>query len=189
MNQKQQAIDICFLVVSLVISGCGPGQLLGPTLTPTSTSTLTPTVTPTNTPTATPVPTYTPIPPTATATPIPKPRLTTSVGVLEISSVQRGDRFPPGCSLDSLACQQAQAGYQVLVVWLESAEGSDPADISSDLFEASQGVYVIAADGSQTNSMGGGMIASRLFVAFTPPASATDFQLFWPGNSVVDLEE
>ena len=66
MNIKQQTIAICFLTASFLISGCGPGQVLGPTLTPTST----PTVTPTNTPTHTPAPTNTPKP-TATFTPIP----------------------------------------------------------------------------------------------------------------------
>jgi hypothetical protein len=48
------------LVVSAIISSCGPGQLLGPTLTPTPTNTLTllpsPTFTPTPLPTATPTP-------------------------------------------------------------------------------------------------------------------------------------
>jgi hypothetical protein len=60
MNAKQRTITICFLVVnlltaSLVISGCGPGQLFEPTLTPTLTST--PIPTPTPPPTPTPVPT------------------------------------------------------------------------------------------------------------------------------------
>ena len=32
MNIRQQTIAILVLVMSLVISGCGPGQLLGPTL-------------------------------------------------------------------------------------------------------------------------------------------------------------
>jgi hypothetical protein len=64
--------------VCLVITGCGPGQLLGPTLTPTATLTPTPTHTPTATltptPTSTPTPTITPTPtntPTITLTPLP----------------------------------------------------------------------------------------------------------------------
>lgn len=45
MNGKQGALGICIVaisLVSLVVSSCGPGQLLGPTLTPTMTPTPTP---------------------------------------------------------------------------------------------------------------------------------------------------
>lgn len=68
------------LLAALALSGCGPGQLLGPTVTPTPTLTLTPTptLTPTATATATATPTLTPtatatptLTPTATATPEP----------------------------------------------------------------------------------------------------------------------
>src|SRR5689334_18413961 len=52
------------LVVSVMLSACGPGQLLGPTLTPTPTITLTPLPSPTFTPT--PLPTATPTPVTFT---------------------------------------------------------------------------------------------------------------------------
>jgi len=68
MNTKQRIMAICFLVMSLLISGCGAGQLSGPTLTPTPTPTSSPT--PTRTPTPTQTPTNTPTP-TATATPPP----------------------------------------------------------------------------------------------------------------------
>jgi hypothetical protein len=67
MNTKQITILLCLLatgLVSLLISSCGPGQLLGSTLTPTATSTSTPTLAPTATftptPTLTPTPTPTP---------------------------------------------------------------------------------------------------------------------------------
>lgn len=52
----------CFLP-SLLISGCGPGQFLGPTLAPRPTVTFTPTQSPTSTPTIVPTatPTLTPI--------------------------------------------------------------------------------------------------------------------------------
>jgi hypothetical protein len=46
MNTKYYGLVICFLAVSLLIAGCGPGQLLGPTLTPIPTPTPTPTPTP-----------------------------------------------------------------------------------------------------------------------------------------------
>lgn len=77
MTTKQRVVVICFsvvglLTISLVISSCGPGQLLGPTFTPMPTLTSTPTSTSTNTPTVTPspTPTFTPTPtPTATRDP------------------------------------------------------------------------------------------------------------------------
>jgi hypothetical protein len=66
MNGKRQITTVLILVMSLVMSGCGPGQMFGPTVTPTPTltptSTLTPTATPTFTPSATPTVTYTPTP-------------------------------------------------------------------------------------------------------------------------------
>ena len=66
MNTKHKTIAILVLVMSLVMSGCGPGQLLGPTFTSTPTFTLTPTTT--ITPTFTPQPTL-----TFTPSPIPTP--------------------------------------------------------------------------------------------------------------------
>lgn len=64
-----------FLAVSLLISGCGPGQVFGPTLTTTPTVTATPTFAPTFTPTLTQTPTPTStFTPTVTATPSPTPQ-------------------------------------------------------------------------------------------------------------------
>jgi hypothetical protein len=71
MNTKLQTIAILVLVMSLVLSGCGPGQLSGPALTPTQTAfpTMPPTATIVSSPTATPLPpTLTPVPLTATPT-------------------------------------------------------------------------------------------------------------------------
>jgi hypothetical protein len=59
MNIKQRTFAILVLITSLVMSGCGPGQLFGPTLTPT----LPPTPTSTLTPTPIPSPTINPLPP------------------------------------------------------------------------------------------------------------------------------
>ena len=52
MNVKQRFLGFFILILSLALSGCGPGQFLGPTMTPTPSFTPTPTLTPT--PTATP---------------------------------------------------------------------------------------------------------------------------------------
>lgn len=76
--QRRYVVFVSLVIVSLVLTSCGPGQLLGPkptaTPTATATSTATPTPTATNTPTATPTPTatFTSSPtatPTQTATP------------------------------------------------------------------------------------------------------------------------
>lgn len=61
---------VFLLIMSFLLSACGPGQLFGPTLTPTPT--ITPTSTPTLTPTATSTPTLTPTA-TFTHTPTPTP--------------------------------------------------------------------------------------------------------------------
>ncbi len=89
---RNSTVLMVLLMLSMILSSCGPGQLLGPkptatptatatsTVTPTSTATQTPTATstptatPTSTPTATPTPTATFTPtatPTATASPSP----------------------------------------------------------------------------------------------------------------------
>lgn len=64
MNAQRKTVLIFILVVSLLILGCGTGQLLGPTITPTPTKTLPPTAsaptsTPTKKPTSTPASTPT----------------------------------------------------------------------------------------------------------------------------------
>ncbi len=68
MHKNQMILVIYVLISSILLSGCGAGQLFGPTLTPIPTLTSTPTVTITPTPTATPTPTTTP---TITPTPLP----------------------------------------------------------------------------------------------------------------------
>lgn len=76
MNTKRQIGVIFVLITSLIISGCGPGQLFGPTITSTPTKTMTPTTT--HTPTATSTRTSTPTK-TPTRTPSPTPTLPINV--------------------------------------------------------------------------------------------------------------
>ncbi len=54
MNTIHRTIVILAAIMSLIITGCGPGELFGPTITPTAT--MTPTITPTSAPTVTPTP-------------------------------------------------------------------------------------------------------------------------------------
>ena len=84
-------------------------------------------------------------------------------------------------------CQPAKEGFQVLVVWLEKKDGSDPGSVEGKLFDASKGVPVKAEDGSQTDSFSAGLTNGKLFVAFTPPVSARNFTLPWPDNSPIEL--
>ena len=79
MNSKHRNALILVLALSLLVSGCAPGQFLGPTFTPTPTRTLTPTTTPTSTPTRTATPTFTP---TVTQTPSPLPTSTPKLFVI-----------------------------------------------------------------------------------------------------------
>jgi len=78
-------ISVIFVVIiGLSISGCGAGQLFGPTVTPTLTETLIPTatLTPTSTSTSTATNTPTKIPSkTPTKTPLPTPTLPIDVPV------------------------------------------------------------------------------------------------------------
>ena len=69
MNASAKPIVVCVFSLSLLVSGCGPEQLSGPTVTPTPTNTATSTITPSPTITAT--STITPSPTaTITSTPI-----------------------------------------------------------------------------------------------------------------------
>jgi hypothetical protein len=63
MNRKKLSITVHILVASFFFSGCGPGQMIGPTTTPV--------------PTNTPMPTNTALPPTATETNTPIPPTST----------------------------------------------------------------------------------------------------------------
>jgi hypothetical protein len=79
------------LLGSLLLSACGPGQLLGPTFTPTATITQTPTSTPT--PTLTPTLTLTPtvtLTPTQTPTPTPEFLVINSDNVTGIKLISSG---------------------------------------------------------------------------------------------------
>ena len=62
MHSKQHTLILLVILLSLALSGCGAGQLLGPTVTPSPTHTFTPTLTATPTFTPTPTPSKTPLP-------------------------------------------------------------------------------------------------------------------------------
>jgi len=168
-------------MVSMLISACGSGQLPVSPLTETAAPTVTvaPTVTPLPTHTSTPAPTHTP-----TASPTPAITIKTSEGVLAVTKVEIVDTFPPGCDASSLGCSKAASGHVILVVWLEPFDGQEAPD-SSKLINMP--IYVTDADESRTKIFAGGILNGGLFVAFTPPATASGFVLDWPDSSPVEL--
>jgi hypothetical protein len=123
-----------------------------------------------------------------------KPKIKTSMGEFEIEGVQESDRFPPDCeNPPSQMCDKASEGYKILIVWLKHAETDR---VNMQLYDSSKGVYVTADDGSKTERYSGGGIfvktadgkdEPRLFIGFTPPKTAQNFKLFWPGNPAFEL--
>src|SRR5574341_1882924 len=69
VDLRKRTVALLVLVLSLLISGCGPRHLFGQAITPTTTFTQIPPITPTLTSTPTPILTSTPTPtPTSTST-------------------------------------------------------------------------------------------------------------------------
>lgn len=103
-----------FLTLASLLSGCGPGQLFGPTLTPTPTITSTPTTTPTPTATAT----FTPLPTaTPTATPLPPTPTESNTSKYPGSSfetaivIQADDEFS-GIAQETIWLKEHYPGYK-----------------------------------------------------------------------------
>lgn len=143
MNTKHRTMAVLILIISLILSGCGPGQFLGPTITPSATITPTPTLVPTSTPrpTFTPRPTATEVPPTPTPA-----SMGEAVGykTIEITllDMYRHDNLIPGNGYR----YWANPGYMIidLVVKLQNA-GSSPASVKwSD-------TYVIDSTGARSD--------------------------------------
>lgn len=96
MSKRKIPFITLLCAISLLITSCGPGRILGPEFTPTPTSTFTPTPTSTLTPTATqtntPTPTYTPTPTsTSTFTPTPTVYPLSQDAVLAEIALQKED--------------------------------------------------------------------------------------------------
>jgi len=150
MNAKQRNLIISILVLSLMISGCGPVQFLGPTVTPSATPTLVPTSTPI--PTLTRVPTSTPLP---TATEVPPTQMPASLGevisykTLDISvlDVYRHDNLIPGNGYR----YWANPGFMIidLVVKVQNTGSSSTSITWND-------TYALDDSGSRSEVMFGG---------------------------------
>ena len=134
--------------------------VIPPSSTPAPTSTSTPTLAPTSTPTEVMV------------------KISTSLGDILLTKAEIASENPMG--------EKAQPGYQILNVLFKSADGKQLDGMA--FYNASKAVYVEGDDGSRTNSYMGGLVSGELMVGFTPPASAHEFTLFWPGNDPIKLE-
>jgi hypothetical protein len=102
MFKNTTAIAIMIISISLLVSGCGTGQLFGPALTPTKTPTLIPYVTEV---TLAPTPTFTSVPSlTSTATPLPGPELLAYLPVAEDLPKCRWVQYSVSLTHSSLWC-------------------------------------------------------------------------------------
>ncbi len=110
------------------------------------------------------------------------PEVKTSIGTLTITKAEIVETLDFGG-------QQAAPGYQILLVRLKSTKAISE-DQKDMIMGASEGVYVVGNDGSETERfMGGWESDPDLFtVGFTPPDSASQFTLHWPGNDSIELE-
>lgn len=113
----------------------------------------------------------------------------TASGTFTISDVVSGDRYPEGCADGDMSCNVAMPGYQVLVLELTPATGSDVGDITSEGADA----YIVSTGGTRTDSFLFGWSLNEDdvkegMVGFTPEASASSFTLHWPGNDPIDLD-
>lgn len=113
--------------------------------------------------------------------------INTPAGAFEISKVEVSDTFPPGCEKGTAICQEAKPGYQIVVVWLEPKGEIDATSGGIKVQDEVTKADITAADGNQTKGAGGGMWMGEWFVMFTPPDSAKDFTLNWPGNPPIEL--
>ncbi len=130
--------------------------------------------------------------PPANQEPEPEPEqpigtINTSVGVLHITGYDISNRFPPNCDTSSPPCSFAKDGFQVLIVWLDRADGGSIVDLGSTIFDASEGAYVIGSDGSRSDRFTGGIMQGRGFVGFSPLVNTQPYQFIWPGNEPVIL--
>lgn len=141
--------------------------------------------------TVTEVPVVAPLPaaPVGPALKADKPLITTSAGAFILTGVELTDRFPPGCkNPPSIGCDQIIDGYKSVVLWLEPVNGPEPA-MNRNIFEASDGAYLMADDGAKVERWGSGFVNQRYMVVFVPSTVTTGFSLFWPGNALLPLSE
>jgi hypothetical protein len=176
--------------VSLFISGCGPGQLFGPTITPTFTPTPVPTITITPTLTPTLIPTLTPTP---TATPIsgiesPIDINGTLVKIVEVNiGKYMGTRVTNNKNdLGNLGGYEAKEGFRFAQVVIEITQGESEEKVSewtvtlqdmqgksNDVVQRFWGTWNARPD--------------NVAWTFIVPENANQLTLVFPGGAFIDL--
>ena len=125
-----------------------------------------------------------------------QPQFETSAGTMTIAQVELADSFPPGCS-SGPACNHAKEGYQVLIVWLERADGGSIREVDDELFgetlphmTGDAEISVADADGT-TSSLAIAHIDDdndQFALVFAVQDTARDFTFTWLDNPPIELE-
>jgi hypothetical protein len=115
---------------------------------------------------------------------------------MTIARVELADSFPPGCS-SGPACNRAKEGYQILIVWLERADGGSIREVDDELFgetlphlTGDGEINVIDADGT-TSSLAITHIDdddNRFALVFAVQDTARDFTFTWLDNPPIEME-
>jgi hypothetical protein len=191
MDTKRIALFICILVVSLLISSCGAGQLSEPTDIPPSTSipANTSTLPPTATLTPIPTETSTSVPPTSTPISAPIGEVQTQQGVAVLTSVEHAAAWPQGCDPkadfgSTTGCFLVpNSGYELLIVNFMPKESTvETIDVELDA-----NINVKSEDGQLYQLGSVGHSGGTQMVVFAVPPEAKGFTLFWEANPPISL--
>jgi hypothetical protein len=171
------------LVIILLFTSCGPGQLFGPTITPSPTPTSTPTITPS--PTSTPTPTLTPtLTPTPTITPSPtlipgigSPIIIKGVGV-QVKSAELVAKPPSGMYLTS-------SDYIVLEVVFNFSGNDNYGALLRELVITDENGFESKIGPVFTITFGSSSTDTTLY--FGVKKGVKHFSLRLPGGQVIDL--
>jgi hypothetical protein len=125
------------------------------------------------------------------------PQLQTAAGMMVISKVELGERFPPSCS-PGPTCLTPKSGYQILALYLQRKDGGNIDDVSREFFGEAIPLlegpkdpgtgYVTLSDGTKSQLAVLQIVGSRLVLVFSVSANARDFTLTWPNNPPIALK-
>jgi hypothetical protein len=153
MKAQHKFVAIFVLIFSLFLSGCGSGQLFGPTITPSSTMTNTPPPTPTLTSTNTSTPTATPFP-------IKVVKIQRAVSIPIKNFTFDGINFTPSGAVYTKA-----KGAEMLVLQIETNEEINP------------GTDLILVDEAGNKYFSEGLFTKNKEYAFEVPKAAQNLNL------------
>ena len=112
----------------------------------------------------------------------------TSKGLMRVTEVSQPDKYPVNCGAGGPRCQEPRPGLRFLVVSFEPVGGFGVIP-RAEVLDA----YVQGNDGKRTDTLEFAVdttgAKSEITMAFAPPATASDFELYWPGNDPVALDQ